>query len=139
MPRSPRHQRCSGTSRRIIKTKVPTGFTAKTYTLAARAGAVAAVAWVLGWDGPLWAENLYDYGEYLSAECTSCHLADNSAGDIPPILGWPEVRFVGALKSFQSGERKHEIMQNVARSLGDDEMAALARFYRLREIEKEEQ
>ena len=81
------------------------------------------------------ADEIYDYGEYLSAECVTCHRREENADGIPAIVGWPEARFIEALKSFQNGERTHEIMQNVARSLGEEEMAALARFYRKLELE----
>lgn len=80
-------------------------------------------------NGPLQADELFEYGSYLSSECTTCHQLDGSYHGIPPITGWPEERFVEELKSYRNGQRNHKIMQNVARSLNDEEMAALARYF----------
>lgn len=80
-------------------------------------------------NSPLRADELFDYGIYLSSECTSCHQLDGSYDGIPSITGWSEEHFVEVLKSYRSGRRSHQIMQNVARSLADEDMAALARFF----------
>jgi len=80
-------------------------------------------------NSPLQADELFEYGIYLSSECTSCHQLDGSYDGIPSITGWSEEHFVDVLKSYRSGQRSHQIMQNVARSLADEEMAALARFF----------
>jgi cytochrome c len=76
------------------------------------------------------ADEVFDYGAYLSSECTSCHRLDGG-GDkaIPPIVGWPEELFIRAMDGYRRGELNNEIMQNVARSLGNEETAALARFF----------
>jgi len=93
-------------------------------------GRVAAgLGLVLVAGSPLQADELFDYGGYLSSECTTCHQLDGSYDGIPPITGWSEAHFVEVLKSYRSGQRNHLIMQNVARSLADEEMAALARFF----------
>jgi len=78
---------------------------------------------------PVQADELFEYGGYLSSECTSCHQLDGSYEGIPSISGWSEEHFVEVLKNYRSGQRSHQIMQNVARSLADEEMAALARFF----------
>ena len=75
------------------------------------------------------AGEVYDYGEYLAGECTSCHRLDGTDVGIPAIVTWPEAKFVAALQGYRRGERNNAIMQNVARSLGDEEIAALARFF----------
>ena len=76
------------------------------------------------------ADELFEYGAYLSSECTSCHRLDGSGDDsIPPIVGWPEDLFIQAMDGYRRGEMSDAIMQNVARSLGDQETAALARFF----------
>ncbi len=80
---------------------------------------------------PAEADDLLEFGVYLSSECTSCHQLDGSLDGIPSIVGWPEKDFVEALKSYQSGLRNHAIMENVAKSLADDEIAALARYFSL--------
>jgi len=76
------------------------------------------------------ADELFEYGAYLSSECTSCHRLDGSGDEsIPPIVGWPEDLFIQAMDGYRRGEMNDVIMQNVARSLGDEETAALARFF----------
>ena len=75
------------------------------------------------------AEDLYAYGEYLSGECLTCHRLDESAGQIPAIFGWPEDKFVEILAMYKHGARENAAMRNVAASLGDEEMAALARYF----------
>ena len=79
---------------------------------------------------PVPADDLFDYGAYLSSECTSCHRLDGG-GDhaIPPIIGWPEDLFIQAIDRYRRGVLTNQIMQNVARSLGEEETAALARFF----------
>lgn len=75
------------------------------------------------------AEDLYAYGEYLSGECLTCHRLDDSATQIPAIFGWPEDEFIEALAMYKHGTRENAAMRNVAASLGDEEMAALARYF----------
>lgn len=70
-----------------------------------------------------------DYGEYLASECAGCH---NPQGDgessVPVIHGVQAELIVEALIAFRSGERINNSMQDVAGSLGDDEIAALAAY-----------
>jgi len=69
-------------------------------------------------------------GEYLASECTSCHqLSGRSAGGIPPIIGWPEERFVAALDSYGRRQRNNQAMQAVAARLSSADMAALATYF----------
>ena len=75
------------------------------------------------------ADDLYAYGEYLSGECVTCHRLDDSASQIPSIFGWSEDRFVEILAMYKNGNRENPAMRNVAASLGDEEMAALARYF----------
>jgi cytochrome c len=70
-----------------------------------------------------------DYGEYLASECAGCH---NPHGDgespVPVIHGVQAERIVEALVAYRSGQRINNSMQDVAGSLGDDEIAALAAY-----------
>ena len=75
------------------------------------------------------ADDLFDYGAYLASECTSCHQVDGSYDGIPSIVGWPESLFVEVMQGYSNGTRRHLIMENVAKSLGEDEFAALARYF----------
>ena len=42
-----------------------------------------------------------EYGEYLSAECKTCHQADGSDAGIPSINNWPEDDFVAAMQAYK--------------------------------------
>jgi cytochrome c len=68
------------------------------------------------------------YGEYLAGECVACHRV-GAEGGIPPINSLPAPYFVEALKEYRDGERDHDLMRTVARSLGDPEMEALAAYF----------
>lgn len=70
-----------------------------------------------------------EYGEYLASECTTCHKRDGAAEGIPSITHWPEDRFVVAMHAYREGLRPHQVMQTVARRLGDEEIASLAVYF----------
>ena len=67
------------------------------------------------------------YGEYLSTECTACH--GTEGGRIPPLAGLPAEYFAAALHDYREGHRDNAVMGNVAKSLGDEEIAALAAYF----------
>jgi cytochrome c len=71
-----------------------------------------------------------EYGEYLSSECVSCHRADGSAEGIPSITRWPEADFVIAMHAYKNKLRPHPVMQMMAGRLSDEEIAALAAYFR---------
>ena len=68
------------------------------------------------------------YSEYLAGECVACHRVDADGG-IPPINLLPAPYLVEALKEYRDGERDHDLMRTVARSLGEPEMQALAAYF----------
>ncbi len=68
------------------------------------------------------------YGEYLAGECITCHSTHADAA-IPPIHALPAPYFIEALQAYKAGKRDHDVMQNVARSLGDAEIKALAAYF----------
>ncbi|HHS94121.1 MAG TPA: c-type cytochrome [Rhodobacterales bacterium] len=70
-----------------------------------------------------------DYGEYLAAECSTCHRADGADEGIPSITGWPEEDFVVAMHAYKIQLRPHPVMQMMAGRLTDEEIAALAAYY----------
>ncbi len=70
-----------------------------------------------------------DYGEYLASECQTCHRADNSNEGIPGINGWEIEDFVYALHEYKQKLRENPVMQMMAGSLGDEEIAALASYF----------
>ncbi|MEB8388586.1 c-type cytochrome [Rhodobacteraceae bacterium KMM 6894] len=71
-----------------------------------------------------------EYGEYLSSECLSCHMADGSAQGIPSITRWPTEDFVVAMHAYKAGLRPHPVMQMMAGRLSDEEIAALAAYFK---------
>lgn len=71
-----------------------------------------------------------EYGEYLSSECLTCHLADGSGDGIPSITQWPEEDFVVAMHAYKTKLRPHPVMQMMAGRLNDEEIAALAAYFK---------
>lgn len=71
-----------------------------------------------------------EFGAYLSQECTTCHQRTGSNQGIPGITGWPEEDFVVAMHAYKTKLRPHQVMQSVSERLADDEIAALAAFFR---------
>jgi len=69
------------------------------------------------------------YGEYLSGECTSCHLTSGAASGIPSITRWPVDTFVIAMHAYKDGVRPHPVMQMMAQRLSNEEIAALAAYF----------
>ncbi len=68
------------------------------------------------------------YGEYLSSECTACH-RDSGGSDIPTIRGLAPASFIAGMVDYRNGTREHQVMNTVARRLGDEELAALAAYF----------
>ncbi|MGD9785773.1 MAG: cytochrome c [Hyphomicrobiaceae bacterium] len=75
------------------------------------------------------AEKQKAYGKHLSGECTTCHRIDGTDNGIPSIIGWPADAFVAVLISYRDGERTNQAMISVAKSLEEDQMAALAAYF----------
>jgi cytochrome c553 len=69
-------------------------------------------------------------GEYLSAECVTCHqVTGKAAGAIPPIIAWPDEQFIAVMHSYKNKERENAVMQTMAGRLTDEEIAALAAYF----------
>jgi cytochrome subunit of sulfide dehydrogenase len=71
-------------------------------------------------------------GAQLAATCAACHRLDGHDRGIPSIVGLNEEHFVFAMGAFKSGERSGPIMRTVARSLSNEEIAILARYFAAR-------
>jgi cytochrome c553 len=69
-----------------------------------------------------------EYGAYLASDCTSCHRPGGERG-IPPIAGLPQGAIAEAMRQYREGERRNPTMQSVARSLGPEEIEALAAYF----------
>jgi cytochrome c553 len=72
---------------------------------------------------------LTSYGRHLAQECTGCHRIDGIDNGIPSIVGWDAERFTTTLRFYQAGARTNPVMVSVAKSLDEDQVAALAAYY----------
>lgn len=70
-----------------------------------------------------------EYGAYLAQECSSCHHIHVTKPGIPHIIGLPADYFIEALTEYKEGARDNATMQTIARSLDDEQIAALAAFF----------
>ncbi|MDV7142938.1 c-type cytochrome [Tropicimonas sp. TH_r6] len=71
-----------------------------------------------------------EYGEYLSSECLTCHRADGETDGIPSVTGWPEEDFVIAMHAYKEKVREHPVMQMMAGRLNNEEIAAVASYFK---------
>ncbi len=71
-----------------------------------------------------------EYGEYLSSECTTCHQASGGDDGIPSIVLWPEEDFVTAMHAYRDKVRPNQVMQLIAGRLSNEEIAALAAYFK---------
>ena len=71
-----------------------------------------------------------EYGEYLSSDCMTCHQASGGDDGIPSIVGWPEEDFAVAMHSYKQKLRPHPVMQMMAGRLSNEEIAALAAYFK---------
>jgi cytochrome c553 len=128
---SDRHERISNlsaTNITMVKYRLRTvGGRNSTHALSAYYASLPAPA--LPERSPADSTALRDYGEYLSSQCTSCHQLAARSGGIPPLGHLPRDYFITAMGEYQNGQRDNSTMVNVARSLNDDEILALAYYY----------
>lgn len=75
------------------------------------------------------ADEVLEYGQYLSSQCATCHRLDAFEGGIPPLGHLPKDYFVIAMKEYKSGRRSNPAMVSVANSLSEEEIEALAAYY----------
>ncbi|MEP1694916.1 MAG: c-type cytochrome [Paracoccaceae bacterium] len=71
-----------------------------------------------------------EYGEYLSSECTTCHQVNGENDGIPGIVGWETEDFVTAMHAYKGKHRDNQVMQMVTGRLANDEIAALAAYFK---------
>ncbi len=69
------------------------------------------------------------FGQYLSAECVTCHQLSGRFEGIPPIIGWPEASFIEIMQQYRTKERVNPVMQNIVGKLSEEEIAALAAYF----------
>jgi cytochrome c len=71
-----------------------------------------------------------EYGQYLSSECTTCHQSNGDNDGIPGIVGWETEAFVTAMHAYREKQRENPVMQLVAGRLSNEEIAALAVYFK---------
>ena len=72
------------------------------------------------------------YGEYLAGQCTACHTinANRKSGEgVPVIAGKQRNAILSALYAYKVGKKKSEVMQQIASTLEEEDMAALAEYF----------
>lgn len=89
-------------------------------TAARRTLGALALAWVAPADGRAKAQT-----------CSVCHGPSGIAvaSDTPNLTGQPETYLVRQLRAFRAGERRHEVMNVIAKPLTDDDIANLAAWF----------
>jgi cytochrome c553 len=76
-----------------------------------------------------------ELGAFLSETCTACHQADVRDSAIPSIAGMDQAKFISLIQAYRSGMRTNSVMQAVATSLSDEEIAALAHYLSTRGVQ----
>ena len=76
-------------------------------------------------------------GARKSMLCQTCHGKDGlgTLPDAPHLAGQPAIYLERSLKAYRGGERKHEMMNVVAKTLTDDDIRDLAAHYAAIKIE----
>ena len=70
-----------------------------------------------------------EYGEYLGAECATCHLQPGVSEGIPSINGMDAEVFVTLMLAFRSKVMENPIMQMIAGRLDDEQIGSLALYF----------
>ena len=67
-------------------------------------------------------------GAHVAATCATCHRTGAKDATIPALAGLDESKLTAALQAYRTGERTDALMQAVAASLSEEEVAAVAHF-----------
>ena len=70
-----------------------------------------------------------EYGQYLSAECASCHQQGGASEGIPAINGMDAEVFVALMLAYRSKEMENPVMQMIAGRLNDEDIGSLALYF----------
>ena len=79
-------------------------------------------------------------GKARARACAVCHgpLGVSVAADAPNLAGQPERYLVEQLKAYRDGRRTHEVMSLMAKTLGDEDIVALAAWFASLQVEARE-
>ncbi len=93
------------------------------------AAALAACAALLGSNAARAADA--NAGRAKAQPCGVCHgaLGVSSVPDAPNLAAQPAIYLAAQLRAFRSGERKHEVMNLMAKPLNDADIDNLAEWY----------
>ena len=70
-----------------------------------------------------------EYGQYLGAECASCHLQTGVSEGIPAINGMDAEVFVALMLDYRSKLMENPVMQMIAGRLDDEQIGSLALYF----------
>ena len=70
-----------------------------------------------------------EYGEYLGAECASCHHQEAVSEDIPSINGMDAEVFVALMLAYRAKEMENPVMQMISGRLDDEQIGSLALYF----------
>jgi len=70
-----------------------------------------------------------EYGEYLGAECASCHHQSGASEGIPAIHGIDTEVFVALMLAYRSKDMENPVMQMIAGRLNDEQIGSLALYF----------
>ena len=70
-----------------------------------------------------------DYGEYLSAQCNTCHQNEDAEQTIPKLNGKNAIYLAKQLTAYKTKSLDNEVMQSVAGILSEEEIASLALYF----------
>ena len=70
-----------------------------------------------------------DYGEYLSAQCNTCHQIEDAEQTIPKLNGKKAIYLAKQLTAYKTKSLDNEVMQSVAGILSEEEIASLALYF----------
>ena len=70
-----------------------------------------------------------EYGQYLGAECASCHHQSGASEGIPPIHGMDAEVFVALMLAYRSKDMENPVMQMIAGRLNDEQIGSLALYF----------
>ncbi len=70
-----------------------------------------------------------EFGEYLGAECATCHHQAGANNGIPAINGMDAEVFVALMLAYRSKEMENPVMQMIAGRLNNEEIGSLALYF----------
>ena len=70
-----------------------------------------------------------EYGQYLGAECASCHYQSGENEGIPTINGMDAEVFVALMLAYRAKEMENPVMRMIAGRLNDEQIGSLALYF----------